>query len=61
MRTFQNSKNASMDPSSNKITNRSFRNNLTDRIMNTTNLVKAQNYFTDNEQYLEQRDPIKQN
>ena len=50
-----------MDPSSNKITNRSFRNNLTDRIMNTTNLVKAQNYFTDNEQYLEQRDPIKQN
>ncbi len=46
--TFQNSKNTSINPSSKKITNRSFKQNLTDRIVNESRFGNVQNYLTDN-------------
>ena len=46
--TFHNSKNVSLHPSSKKMTNRSFKQNLTDRNDNIQRPVNHQNYFTDN-------------
>jgi hypothetical protein len=43
-----NSKNSSMNPSSKKVTNYSFKQNLTDRILNHVRPVNTQNNFTDN-------------
>jgi len=49
--TFQNSKNTSQNPSSKKIVTRSFKQNLTDRIVGASKIANGLNYFTDHEQY----------
>jgi len=49
--TFHNSKNTSQNPSSKKIITKSFKQNLTDRMVNVSTIANGLNYYTDHEQY----------